>query len=82
MLFRSGYQGGLTLLAGVIGPLIGDLGLSEISGVGGILIMMIGVNLLNIREVKTANFLPGLVIVVIFTSLDPYIVSFLQRFTF
>lgn len=76
------YQGGLTLLAGVIGPWIGELGLSEISGAGGILIMMIGLNLLNIREVKTANFLPALVIILIFTSFDPYIVSFLQRFTF
>jgi uncharacterized protein len=74
------YQGGLTLLAGVIGPLIGDLGLAEISGAGGILIMMIGLNLLNIREVKTANFLPAIVIILIFTSIDPYIVSFLQRF--
>jgi hypothetical protein len=76
------YQGGLTLLAGVIGPWIGELGLSEISGAGGILIMMIGLNLLNIREVKTANFLPALVIIIVFTSFDPYIVSFLQRFTF
>lgn len=76
------YQGGLTLLAGVIGPLIGELGLSEISGVGGILIMMIGLNLLNLREVKTANFLPGLLIVVLFTSLDPYILSFLEGFSF
>ncbi|MFP4617233.1 MAG: DUF554 domain-containing protein [Spirochaetaceae bacterium] len=76
------YQGGLTLLAGVIGPLIGDLGLAEISGVGGILIMMIGFNLLNIREIKTANFLPALLIIVVFTSLDPYVVSFLEQFSF
>ncbi len=76
------YQGGLTLLAGVIGPLIGDLGLAEISGTGGILILMIGMNLLNLREIKTGNFLPALLVVLVFTTLDPYIVPFLQQFSF
>lgn len=65
------YQGGLTLLAGWLGPIIGELGLSELSGLGGVLVMMIGINLLKLREIRTANFLPGLVIVLIFTSLEP-----------
>lgn len=76
------YQGGLTLLAGVIGPLIGELGLAEISGTGGILILMIGLNLLKIKEIKTGNFLPALLIVLIFTTLDPIIVPFLQNISF
>jgi hypothetical protein len=76
------YQGGLTLLAGVIGPLIGDLGLSEISGTGGILILMIGLNLLKVKEIKTGNFLPALLIVLVFTSLDPVVVPFLQNLSF
>jgi len=76
------YQGGLTLLAGVIGPLIGDLGLSEISGTGGILILMIGLNLLKIKEIKTGNFLPAILIVLIFTTLDPVVVPFLTQFSF
>jgi uncharacterized protein len=66
------YQGGLTLLAGQIGPIIGELGLSEISGVGGVLVMMIGINLLGLREIKTANFLPALLVVLFFTTLEPY----------
>jgi len=76
------YQGGLTLLAGVVGPLIGDLGLAEISGTGGILILMIGFNLLKIKEIKTGNFLPALLIVLIFTTLDPIVVPFLQGLSF
>lgn len=76
------YQGGLTLLGGVIGPLIGELGLSEISGAGGVLILMIGLNLLKLKEIKTGNFLPALLIVLIFTSLDPIVVPFLQRLSF
>jgi len=66
------YQGGLTLLAGWIGPMIGQLGLSEISGVGGVLVMMIGINLLGLREIKTANFLPALLMVLAFTGAEPY----------
>ena len=76
------YQGGLTLLGGIIGPLIGEMGLAEISGTGGILILMIGFNLLKIKEIKTGNFLPALLIVLVFTSLDPYVVPLLSRFSF
>ena len=76
------YQGGLTLLAGVIGPLIGELGLTEISGTGGILILMIGLNLLKVKEIKTGNFLPALLIVLVFTTLDPIVVPFLKQFSF
>jgi len=76
------YQGGLTLLAGVIGPLIGELGLAEISGTGGILILMIGMNLLKLHDIKTGNFLPALLVVLVFTTLDPYVVPFLQQLSF
>ncbi|HDQ13852.1 MAG TPA: DUF554 domain-containing protein [Sediminispirochaeta sp.] len=76
------YQGGLTLLGGVIGPLIGELGLSEISGTGGVLILMIGLNLLKLKEIKTGNFLPALLIVLVFTSLDPVVVPWLQSLSF
>jgi uncharacterized protein len=65
------YQGGLTLLASLVGPYVGKLILSEISGLGGILIIMIGLNLLELKAIKTANFLPGLVLVVILAAVDP-----------
>ena len=70
------YQGGLTLLASWIGPLIGEHGLTELSGLGGILVLMIGINLLGLKEIKTANFLPALVIVLIFTTLEPWFLPF------
>jgi len=76
------YQGGLTLLGGVIGPLIGDLGLSEISGTGGLLVLMIGLNLLKIKEIRTGDFLPAVFLVLVFTSLDPYVVPLLQKIAF
>lgn len=67
------YQGALTLLAGVLAPFVSDLMLTEISGVGGAMVVMIGLNLLDVRSIKTADFLPGLVAVVLFVLADPWI---------
>lgn len=67
------YQGGLTVLAGLIGPVVNSFILAEISGVGGILVMMIGLNLLDLKKIKTANFLPGLGLVVLLALADPYL---------
>ncbi len=59
------YQGALTLLAGVAAP-YADAGLiKEISAAGGALIIMIGVNLLGLKQIKTANYLPAVVISVL-----------------
>ena len=70
------YQGALTLLAGLLAPLVSPLMVSEISGVGGAMVVMIGLNLLELRTIKTADFLPGLVIVVLFVLADPFIGEF------
>lgn len=67
------FQGGITLAAGTLAPLLGEAGLNGISSVGGILVMMIGCNLLSIKDFKTANFLPALVLVLIFTTISPYL---------
>ncbi|MBN1646706.1 MAG: DUF554 family protein, partial [Spirochaetales bacterium] len=48
---------------------------TEIEAFGGVLIMMIGVNLLELREIKTANFLPGLVLIVLFVLVKGWISS-------
>ncbi|MCF7914173.1 MAG: DUF554 domain-containing protein, partial [Spirochaetaceae bacterium] len=45
-------------------------------------ILMIGMNLLKLHDIKTGNFLPALLVVLVFTSLDPYVVPFLQQFSF
>ncbi len=65
------YEGGLVLAASFLGPILGPAGMAEISGLGGILVIMIGLNLLKLKEIKTANFLPGLVFVVLLTLLEP-----------
>lgn len=67
------YQGGLTLLAGLIAPHISELVLSELSGTGGVLVMMIGLNLLKLKEIKTGDFLPALGLILAFTLLEPVV---------
>lgn len=66
-------QGGLTLLAMAFGDFIPQLVISEITGLGGIMIIMIGLNLLKLKDIKTANFLPSLLIVAILAAVDPYL---------
>ncbi|MAG13057.1 MAG: hypothetical protein CMN78_00490 [Spirochaetales bacterium] len=72
------YQGGLTLLAGLLSPYISPLVLSELSGTGGILLMMIGLNLLKLKELKTGDFLPALAIIIVFAMLEPKILSWIS----
>jgi len=55
------YQGFFTLAGAWIEPLLGMTGITELSAAGGILLIMIGLGLLNIKEFKNANYLPALV---------------------
>ncbi|MFW5684643.1 MAG: DUF554 domain-containing protein [Spirochaetota bacterium] len=67
------YQGGLTLLAVSISPWVSELMLSEITAVGGALIIMIGINLLNLKHIKTADYIPAILVVILFVLADPWI---------
>ena len=65
-LFILIYQGFFTLAGGWLEPVLGTVGITELSAEGGVLLLMIGLGLLKIREFKTANFLPALVFAPIF----------------
>jgi uncharacterized protein len=67
------YQGALTLLSSGLKPLITELLLSEITAVGGALVVMIGINLLELRKIRTADFVPALLVVIVFVALDPFL---------
>ncbi len=55
------YQGFFTLAGGWLQPVLGEVGIAELSAEGGVLLLMIGLGLLKIKEFKTANFIPALV---------------------
>ncbi|MDR1748577.1 MAG: DUF554 domain-containing protein [Spirochaetaceae bacterium] len=67
------YQGLLTLAAGFLRDFVSESLLAELTGVGGALILMIGFNLLGITRIKTANYLPAMLLVVIFVLAAPLV---------
>jgi uncharacterized membrane protein YqgA involved in biofilm formation len=69
------YQGILTLAAGWLKPLVSEPLLKELTGVGGALVMMIGINLLGLAKLKTANFLPALILIVLLVAGEGFALS-------
>lgn len=67
------YQGALTLLSSFLQPYVSDLLIQELSACGGAIIIMIGINLLGLKKIKTANFLPALVFEILFVVCIPLI---------
>ena len=63
------YQGGLTLAAVWLEPFITADMYANISGIGGLMIMGIGLNLMKITKLNLGDMLPGLVYVIFFTML-------------
>ena len=60
------YQGSITLLAIFVAPYLNDLVITQISLIGAVLIMSIGLNMLQIAKIKIGNMLPALIIPVIY----------------
>ena len=58
------YQGALTLLAVQLQPVFTAPIIREMSAVGGVIVMGIGVNIMGIQKVKVGNFLPALVLII------------------
>jgi len=56
------YQGTLTILAVFLAPFFNETVISQMSLVGSILIMSIGLNMLKISKIKTGNLLPAIFI--------------------
>lgn len=76
------YQGLLTLAAQWVKPMVSPLMLSELTGAGGAMVLMIGFNLLSIKSIKTANFLPALLLIVFFALLDPALLALAKAWGF
>ena len=62
-------QGSLTLLGSALGFLMEPYILNELTATGGLMVVAIGINLLGIKKIKLANFLPGLVFAVLYSLL-------------
>lgn len=64
------YQGTLTLFASALQPFITEDMMREISAVGGILISVIGLNVLGLTKIKVGNFLPAIFFPVLYFILN------------
>ncbi len=60
-------QGGISLLARQFQDFFTPLLINELTAVGGVLILGIGIGLLEIKRLRTTNLLPALLVVVILT---------------
>ena len=59
------YQGSITFMAGAIEGMLSPQILAELTAAGGIMIMAIGTNMLNLTKVRIANLLPGIIVSVV-----------------
>ncbi len=74
------YQSILTISSTYVSPYVSDVMLSEITAIGGCLIIMVGINLLELKKIKTANFLISVFLIPIFYALDPYVQKIILLF--
>lgn len=59
------YQGGLTLFASSLSEFFSEAIVRELSAVGGVLLIGLGINILEIKKLRILNMIPALVIVVV-----------------
>ncbi|MFI5358695.1 MAG: DUF554 domain-containing protein [Halanaerobiales bacterium] len=62
------YQGGISLLAGVVAKYLTEAMIVEMTATGGLLILAIGLNLLKIGKVKVGNLLPALIFAILLSA--------------
>ena len=63
------WQGLMTLLAQLVRPMMTDLALANLSLVGNVLIFCVGLNLAFGKRVKVANYLPSLLLAIVWAFL-------------
>lgn len=73
------YQGGLTLLASVVGPYLDPAVVTEMSAVGGTIIMGIAINMLGLGQgkIKVGNMLPAIFLPVLYFPIAQWIAGLL-----
>lgn len=64
------YQGSITLLAAFLGSFVSEVIISDLSYIGSVLIFCVGVNIAFGKKFKVGNFLPALLVPVIYRVLS------------
>lgn len=58
------YQGSITLLAWKVQSLFTPAMIRELTSVGGVIVMGIGINILGLHKVRVGNFIPALLLII------------------
>ncbi|MCI4668735.1 MAG: DUF554 domain-containing protein [Bacteroidia bacterium] len=68
-------QGGTSLLAEQLAPFLSEDSqvLDQLSSVGGVMLIGIGINILEIKQLRVMNLFPALLFVFLFSALLPYL---------
>ncbi len=76
-LFVLVFQGALTLLAGVLAPFISATIVTEMSAIGGVILIGMGINMLELsdKRIKVANMLPAVFLPLLYIPLSAWIIS-------
>jgi len=69
------YQGGITLGATTLSRILTDPMIVEMTATGGLIIVGISLKLLDLKDIRLANFLPALAIAPLIVFLAPIIRS-------
>ncbi|REK60834.1 MAG: DUF554 domain-containing protein [Brevibacillus sp.] len=76
------YQGTIALLAtqinSLVSPAMLEAILAEVTAVGGLMIIAIGINILELRKINVANMLPALVIAAVSVPLVEWLDTFFK----
>jgi len=60
------YQGSLTMLSGLLAGVLSVEAMNELSAVGGLLVMVIGLNILEVTDIKVGNMIPAVFLPVLY----------------
>ena len=56
------YQGSIAVLASFLAPLLGDTVIAEMTGVGSLMIVALGLNMLGVTKIKVMNLVPAIIL--------------------
>lgn len=61
------YQGGITLLASRLESLFTPEVIQELTSIGGVIVMGIGINILGLQRIRVGNLIPALFLILLFS---------------
>ena len=76
------YQGGITLLAGWVGPYLPEAVITEMTAVGGALIVALAINVLELgrEKIKVGNMLPAMLLPIAYIPLAEWLSELVSHF--